>query len=317
MNVHTLSDKPEKIEECLELITHSFNYPDDYSYKEDFALLVDQSNHGNCYFIEQEGVVVATLFTLPRQLLYKDLQLPVLFLGGISVKDENRGGGLFRSLLETVSLLNSNFALFLLWSDLSSLYEKFSFHEFGLIEEVRTNPSQTLKPGNKANENQLRALYNDLSEDFLIPQRSSKEWQLLLSSPSIEFLQDETGSSYFVGKGFDLQGICHELHLMNEECSPQAQKYWNYSPEDKAENLRYMGFLRLGNLETLSEFIESTSKGRLKIVEKIESLIRVEFDGEIFELSDKDFIQGLWGPGKVTEWLSLVPPIRIMGFDSI
>ena len=321
MNVLTLNDKPEKLQECLELITQAFNYPPDHSYKDDFALLVEEANHSNCYFIEQDQEVVATLFTLPRVLTYKELEIPVLFMGGISVKDANRGGGLFRSLLETVTLLNSNNALYLLWSDLSSLYEKFSFHEFGLVQELVSSQDlstlEKLGPANKSIKSQLQKMYLELSDSSLMPKRSDKDWDLLLTSPSIDFLQDSSGSVYFIGKGHDLQGICHEHYLFDKSDQPQVPKLWNYNPSESATNLRYMGFLRLGNLEVLNALIEKTSKGRLKIIEREENLIKVLFDGEPFELSDKDFIQGLWGPGKITEWLGLVPQINIMGFDSV
>ncbi len=321
MNVLTLNNFPDKLNECLELISSAFNYPKEYSYKDDFALLTHKSNHSNCYFIQEDDQVVATLFTLPRNLIYKEASLPVLFFGGISVRDENRGGGLFRSLLETVTLLNSNRALFLLWSDLSSLYEKFSFHEFGLVEEVDSSntehPLDHLKAASADLKGQLRQAYHDISNQFLIPERSSEDWELLLSSPSIELLQDKAGSTYFVGKGFDLQGICHEHYLAHSSDTPQVPKYWNYKPIEESTNLRYMGFMRLGSLETLNEFIEETSKGRLKIIDRSEEMIKVKFDGEDFELSDKDFIQGLWGPGKITEWLGLAPQVRVMGFDSV
>jgi hypothetical protein len=319
MNVLTLNDRPEKLEECLSLITTAFNYPDKYSYKEDFALLTQTKNHSNCYFIEEEGQVVATLFTLPRKLLYKDTAIPVLFLGGISVRDENRGGGLFRSLLETVTLLNSHNALFLLWSDLSSLYEKFSFHEFGLVQQIEeaSNDLDILTPGAISLRPQLKKSYEEISQNCLIPERTDEDWDSLLSSSSISFLQDKNGSSYFVGKGYDLQGICHEHYLFATDDSPLVPKYWNYAPSEDARDLRYMGFLRLGNLEVLSELLDYTSGGRLKILERTEGLIKVSFDQEDFELSDRDFIQGLWGPGKITEWIGLVPQIRIMGFDSV
>ena len=243
MNVLTLADQPKKIDECINLIEKSFNYPKEYSYKDDFALLVHPNNLENCYFIEQEDQVVATLFTLPRKFVYEGLDIPVLFLGGISVRDEQRGGGLFRSLLETVSLLNSHYSLFLLWSDLSSLYEKFSFHEFGLIEEVQKEKLQQLSPVSPQEVKGLQQSYNDLKKEFIIPERSASDWEVLLSSPSINFYQDHNKSTYLQGKGFDLQGICHEYHLSEGATEIQAQKYWDYSPKEGAQELRYMGFL--------------------------------------------------------------------------
>ena len=65
MNVKTLKDSPEKLNECVELIEQAFGYNDNYSYKEDFSPLFHEHNLQNCYFIEEEGlklgIVIGTM----------------------------------------------------------------------------------------------------------------------------------------------------------------------------------------------------------------------------------------------------------------
>ncbi len=318
MNVKTLKDSPKKLNECIELIEQAFGYGDGHSYKEDFSPIFHDHNLDNCYFLEEEGVVTATLLTLPKNLEYKDHKLPVLFIGGIGVRDEKRGAGLFRSLLETVLLLNPQYALTLLWSDLSQLYEKFGFYEFGLIEEndLSEKPKKSLVKAMPESLEVIIKSYQSLSQKFLVPHRTPEDWHDLFQSHSIDHLTDGEGNFYFLNKGMDLQGTCHERHPLQ---APDIEGYsnWKYMPENQENISRYMGFLRLTNLEVLSDFIEKTSKKRLFIVEKNETVITVSFDGDYYDLSEKDFIQGLWGPGQIQEWEGLVPPLVVFGYDSI
>lgn len=320
VNVKTLDKNPDKRSECLSLIEKSFNYKDDHSFDNDFSLLTSKRNSSNCYFVEDDDhTVIATLFTLPRTLLYKDEKMDVLFLGGISVRDENRGAGIFKTLLETVILMNGSCGLFLLWSDLSDLYEKFSFYEFGLIEEKPNGDSQniTLTPISKEERESVKKHYKELQNTYLLPDRSTDDWEELFNSPSIQSHSDGQGNFYFLNKGMDLQGICHESHPMDAK-PLSGFTSWNVTSKPEKESLlRYMGFLRLGNLEVINHFISTTSKGRLSLLEADSEMIKVHFDGEEYELGYRDFIQGIWGPGQVEEWKDLVPPLVIFGFDSI
>ncbi|MCF8058232.1 MAG: GNAT family N-acetyltransferase [Bacteriovoracaceae bacterium] len=318
MNVKTLAEMPERLNECVTLIEKSFGYGEADSFIDDFSLLIDERNYQHCYFLIEEDEVVATLFTLPRTLTFKSLKVEVLFLGGISVKDENRGAGLFRTLLETILLLNPQYAFYLLWSDLAQLYEKFNFYEFGLIEEVdlTANEKQKLIKFNPENLKTLIEGHQMLGQSFMIPLRDEHDWHILLQSKSIKIFEDEKKNIYLINKGMDLKNICHEYHP--EEAPPvNGYNNWRIGPHSTDASLRYMGFLRLGNLEKLNEFIMQTSEGRLGISAYENRIIEVIFDGEKYELGERDFIQGLWGPGQVEEWKDLVPKILIPGFDSI
>lgn len=320
VNVKTLDNDPAKFNECIDLIEKSFNYNVAYHFDSDFSLLCNERNFSNCYFVQgDEGDVIATLFTLPRKLTYKGGELDVLFLGGISVKDENRGAGIFKTLLETVILMNGDCGLFLLWSDLSNLYEKFSFYEFGLIEEIDSPKGKVsaITPIGEEDKNKVIKSYENLQETYLLPKRETEDWNELFKSCSIQSHSDGKGNFYFLNKGMDLQGICHESHPLDAP-SLTGFSSWKVTPTPGTENpLRYMGFVRLGNLEVINGLISETSNGRLSLLEADSEIIKVLFDGEEYELGHRDFIQGIWGPGQVEEWKGLVPPIVVFGFDSI
>lgn len=320
MNVKNLNDNPESLNSCLKLIENSFNYPAGYSFKDDFSLLLNKSNFKNCFFLESDEQPVATLFTLPRVLKYKSIELPVLFLGGISVKDENRGAGLFRTLLETILMLNQDCAFFFLWSDLSQLYEKFNFFEFGLIEEIDHANQKPIELSKITEEDyaKVEELYEKVYESNFIPKRTKEDWSLLKSSNVINKGKDSNNNFYFFDKGLDLQGICHERHPSDAPLL-RGKVNWNLVKDnpDGEKVLRYMGFIRLGNVELISDFISKVTMGRIKIIEMSGSKMTISFDDEIFEMNSKDFIQGIWGPGKVQEWIGLVPDIMVYGFDSI
>ena len=317
--VKTLQQVPNKLEECLKLIENSFNYESPYSFKDDFELLIHESNWSNCFLLEADGEVICTVFTLPRLLLYKDATLPVLFIGGISVHHSYRGQGHFKSLLETILLTQNSYGLFLLWPDLSSMYEKFNFFEFGLIEEITPTKANKLRPLDEKEFRNLAPLYEKLKEKYIIPERSKEDWNLLWLSTSIDKMSDDNNSAYFLNKGMDLQNIIHESYpLLKTNNTPYS--LWNFNSElNNTHDSRYTGFMRLGNLSHLSHFIDTISDGRLVISHEIteQGMVEVVFDGETYFLGIKDFIQGLWGPGAIKEWSSFIPSLIIFGFDSI
>ena len=56
----TLKDSPSLLEETLRLIEKSFHYKKPYTFKEDFAPLMDTSNHHNCFiFTDENNKVIA------------------------------------------------------------------------------------------------------------------------------------------------------------------------------------------------------------------------------------------------------------------
>ena len=54
-NIFPLSEKPSLFEDTLKLIEKSFHYKDPFSFKIDFAQLMDVSNHKNCFIMIDEN----------------------------------------------------------------------------------------------------------------------------------------------------------------------------------------------------------------------------------------------------------------------
>lgn len=317
MNIRTLENYPERLQDCLTLIEKSFEYDSSYSFKEDFKLLINESNFKNCFFIEQESKVTATVFTLPRILEYKSHKLPVLFIGGISVDQNMQGQGLFRELFETVITLSGSYALFFLWSDMSNLYEKFNFYEFGEICEKESSETQQTQNISHEDFLNLKKDYAKLSQNFVLPHRSAKDWDLLWSTSSIKKVTDQSGNILFVNKGMDLQNVIHESYPINA-ANNTSYTMWNFNQaEDKNTINRFMGFVRIGNLQDLSNFVKVISNNQIEIMSSEHNILNISYLNEPYNMSEKDFIQGLWGPGKIEEWSNLIPKILIFGFDSI
>ncbi len=317
MNINTLNNAPERLQECLDLIEKSFGYDYKHSFKEDFSLLISESNYQNCFFIEQDNKVTATVFTLPRILEFQSREVSVLFMGGISVDQDEQGQGLFRELFETVIALNGSYALFFLWSDLSNLYEKFNFYEFGEISEKESSRSGKTTPLSHEKFVELKKDYQSLSQKFVLPKRSEQDWNTLWNTKSIKKETDENGNILFSDKGMDLQGIIHECYPINASNNTK-NTMWDFDKNDDESAInRFMGFARLGNLEVLSQFIKTISNDQIEITSSEQSILNVKYLDDPYNMSEKDFIQGLWGPGKIEEWNDIIPKILIFGFDSI
>lgn len=317
MNIRTLENSPERLQDCLTLIEKSFEYDSNFSFKEDFNLLINKPNYKNCFFIEQENKVTATVFTLPRVLEYKSHKLPVLFIGGISVDQEVQGQGLFRELFETVITLSGSYALFFLWSDMSNLYEKFNFYEFGEICEKESSKNEEIQNLSHEEFLKIEEEYIKLSQEFVLPHRSFEDWQLLWNTKSIKKVTDQSGNILFINKGMDLQGIIHESYPISAP-NNTINTMWNFNQiKDENSVNRFMGFVRLGNLESLSRFVMAISNEQIEIMSSENSILNISYLNDPYNMSEKDFIQGLWGPGKIEEWNDIIPKILIFGFDSI
>lgn len=319
MEIKNLAQAPHKLTECLRLIENSFQYEEPHRYQEDFSLLIKETNYENCYFIEQGDTVVATVFALPRSLSYKDAKLEVLFLGGISVHPDHRSKGFFKLLFEEVLERHHDFGLFFLWSDLSSMYEKFHFYEFGLIEEEpAVEVTNNLSPMTYEAFCSLKSLYNTLNQNYIIPHRTDHDWETLWHTSSIKKLANSQGQAFFVHKGFDLQNIIHESYPLNTN-NQSEYSFWHFGKKNnETSEYRYTGFMRLGNLEKLSQFINHISSGRISSIKELDGdQVSITFDQEDYHMSPKDLVQGLWGPGNVEEWVDFIPSMIIFGYDSV
>ena len=146
----TLSDNPEYYEETIKLIEEEFHYDQENHFEKDFAPLMDPLNFENCFlYIDRDSnKVVAHLAVSLRTLIKGEAEMPVALIGGIVTHKHYRNKSLFKNLMNHVILNYKNkVGLFILWSDLENLYEKFHFYRTGgLIETGHKSLNSSDRP---------------------------------------------------------------------------------------------------------------------------------------------------------------------------
>src|SRR5690348_1673561 len=102
-NIFPLKEKPSCFEATIKLIEKSFDYKSPHSFKTDFAPLIDQSNHQNCFiYIDENEHVLAHIGVKERIITLGKKKFTVCLLGGIAVDEKRRGEGIFQTLLQDV-----------------------------------------------------------------------------------------------------------------------------------------------------------------------------------------------------------------------
>jgi predicted N-acetyltransferase YhbS len=144
MTITNLKSSPPLLASTLSLIEKAFQYEKGHHFDVDFAPLMDESNHENCFVkLNTEGNVIAHIGFCKRTLGGH----PIGMLGGIAVDERYRGEGYFQELMqEIISEHRGNVAFFLLWSDQEKLYKKFGFYLCGAqIELPQTGQKKEFK----------------------------------------------------------------------------------------------------------------------------------------------------------------------------
>ena len=122
------------------------------------------------FIIEENGAVIAHLGVIPFNLMLNHKRCTIAALHGICVKDNFRGKGLFKQLMqEALEYIENNFEASLLFTDNPQLYTKYDFSvlpEYNFIINS-FNISKTdsdLKVLSLDNENDLKAIKHLLSD---------------------------------------------------------------------------------------------------------------------------------------------------------
>lgn len=341
----TLSENPEYFEEVTALIEKEFHYNSNQTYAKDFALLMDPLNFDNCYlYIDQDSnKVVSHLAVCPRVMIKNNSTINVALIGGIATSVDFRGRDLFKNLMNHALKIHSQeCGLFILWSEITGLYEKFSFHlSGGLIETGHGIFSQndrpigftksTFKDLPARDFDAIQKLYKGFNQKyFFTVVRTEKEWSIIREMDSIDLYtkRNEAGAieQYFcVNKGRDLTNIIHEVGCLPDQylqLMKSLQKYRTWLPESELslssnKDIFFTAFMRLGNFNILKEFLKSVSEGQLELYEMTGDLISFRFDTIEHQSSHKDFLQYLFGPRPLKEFEGLVLSPYVPGTDSI
>ena len=331
----TLAKNPELFDQVIGLCESSFDYKNHQSFSVDFAPLMSVMNHEhNHVFLNDKNQVIGHIGAKKRNvaLTHNDREKNFLFtlLGGICVSQESRGQGHLQEMMQIVlDLYKDKTSFFLLWSDLSRLYEKFSFIEAGVLYQYQ-------KPSSKKNPFQLRKLKTFSEKEFQLLQllyqrnldqslrftRSQSDWNQIREIESADWWLDQSSQQYFVvNKGRDLEGIVYEHSLTSPETIDQVVQHytlWSALQLDlENQSSLYLGFLKLANLKECQDFFEIASEEKLKIISMEDTSLVFQLNGEEFALSHQEFLRGVWGPDFIDELSSLIPPFFISGLESV
>lgn len=333
--IFPLSEKPSCTEATLKLIEKSFQYKKPNSFEIDFAPLIDKSNHKNCFImIDENENVLAHIGVKERFFTLNNKKFSVTLMGGIAVDEARRGEGIFQELFQDVlAEKRSDTALFLLWSDLEKLYNKFGFHLCGTQLELSNGNEHspfvktTYAALNDDEKKQIRELYKDsFAKTYLTLDRDDHEWELISKVTSANlFVQKHNGrieSYYFQNKGQDLPGIIYEYGTKNDLATYLKEissygKVWMGTDLVPTESIQYQFFMGNGDLRLFTDFVFELTDKKFEIrnINLMKQEVFFDFNDETLSLELPEFLRGVFGPG-VFEEIEL-KPLFISGLDSI
>lgn len=341
----TLSDNPEYFEDVLRLIEEEFHYSEGHHFEKDFAPLMDPMNFENCYlYIDKNtNTVAAHLAVCERELIKKEAQIKAALIGGIATHKNFKRMHLFSGLMEQALTRHADAGLFILWSDLENMYEKFHFHRTGgLIETGKRNFSASERPSGyekskfsmltDAEFASIIKMYEEFNQSrFFTIKREEKDWSIIREMNSVDVyvrknIQGEINRYFCVNKGRDLTNIIHEIGATNEKeysaLLKDLETFKLWLPETEGERFKssdifYTAFFRLGSVDKFNHFLDHATNGSLKILGHNPEMVAFEFKSESFNVSHKDFLQYLFGPKPLVEFAPFGLSLYVAGIDSI
>ncbi|MFT6068876.1 MAG: putative GNAT family N-acyltransferase [Bacteriovoracaceae bacterium] len=337
MKYVNLREKPNYFEDLMKLIESGFSYEEQYSYKEDFFLLIEESNWENLHLlISDKDEIVAHVGT---RLLKLNNDTPVLFIGGIVVNPTYKGRGHFKELFsKVINIYKDRVAFMVLWSDLDGLYKKFNFHEAGEIVQTGANnisEENLNKIGYKHSDlskfidsGELESCYKQpLSKETLLIKRDKEHWKKIAhikSSRFFTYLKDNKLVSYlFLGKGMDMPSVIHEIGFSNlidqEKILPELYPYKLWLPfieeviPSNEETSFFLGIFRISDNSLFKKFVSSISNNEIEVLKIDEGEITFTQNEVENKLLHQEFLNLILLPSD-----SINPiPFWITGIESI
>jgi predicted N-acetyltransferase YhbS len=342
----TLSLNPEYFEETIALIEREFYYDNNYHFEIDFAPLMNPLNFENCFLLidEESNSVAAHLAVCERVAIKNGIRTPVAIIGGIVTDKKFRGQKLFKKLMDhALNEFSSRVSLFILWSEIESLYEKFGFSRAGgLIETGNSVFGLSDRPAGfeKTSFNQLSSsdfeqivsLYKDFNEKYFFTlTREDKEWSIIKEMKSIDLylkrnLEGNIIKYFCVNKGRDLTSIIHEISALNENefqsLLKDVDRFKLWVPESEslrfsAREIFFTAFIKLGSEKLFDDFLAQITDGELSIIKRENQLVHFKYNSETHIASEQDFIQYVLGPRPLEEFTPYKLSLYICGADSI
>lgn len=328
MKITNLKETPSLIEKTLTLIETSFKYSKENHFKTDFAPLVNERNHENCFIAVENENVVAHVGYLEKEIALGEEKFLIGLVGGIAVDEQKRGEGIFSQIFTHVlSEKRDDIAFFILWSDLEKLYKKFGFflcgQQYELPYEKGSQTYQQTKYSllSEEDKNQIQKLYqNKFSSTYLSLTRDSQEWNKLSEINSADLFikkSSQIDNYFFMNKGQDLTDIIYEYATLEKEMTHYG-KVWMGAPLMDTDLLQYQFFLSPGATKLFASFVQAYTGGAVSIrdINLMKQEVFFDFNEETLSLETEDFLRGIFGPGMFEEFGEL-RPFFISGLDSI
>lgn len=147
-------------------------------------------------------------------------------VGNVATDESFRGQGIMQLLLEKIKAYarEQSLSMLILWSDLIDFYKKLGFTPFGQesrfyldyrnFESDYDRQTSEIMTASHLTKNEISSLMNLRCQSRYTIERSSEEFQLLLSIPDTTLIVMRVGdhiSGYgILGKGYDMIGVIHE-----------------------------------------------------------------------------------------------------------
>jgi predicted N-acetyltransferase YhbS len=334
--IFRLSEYPLCFEKALALIESALSYRGPHSFREDFAPLVDSSNHDNCFiYVNDGGEVLAHIGVKEKQLSLDGQVFTFCLLGGIVVAEAHRGKGIFQELLlDVLAEKRDQVSAFVLWSTLEKLYSRYGFYLCGTqFEYSGAGPVQgfqktRLHELSTAERIEVTKLFDEsFSNTYLTFERTSADWNLVAAVTSADlYVRRRDGKItdyYFQNKGQDLTDVIYEYGTAGEMAGfmrelAGAGKLWTATPIEATEGQQFQFMLAPGDLAKFTAFIKAYTQGKFLIrnINVMKKEVFFDFDGETLMLEMEEFLRGVFGPGLYEE-LGELPPFFVSGLDSI
>lgn len=301
ISVISLAKIPDYYDEVLRIIEAELNYSAPHHYENDFYPLMNSNNWENCFLIFNEQQLVGHIGVRELNLTLKSFTLPVLFLGGITIKKEFQGKGIFKFAFQDVlAKFQGQHALHFLWSGHQDLYKKFNFYEVGQIYQTGNESFINLqsflhKKLNALSNDEKNFIKNCFENSFLQSvkiQRTSQDWEAIFQIPSVDVyfqLKDQKYISYFfINKGQDLQDIVHEIGALDQECLDlileEMNKFKLWLPFLKHHQVSstalYLAQVRIENITLLNSWLDKLNITQLKIENGVEKNAQLFFQSK-------------------------------------
>lgn len=313
ISIISLSKLPDYYEEVIRIIEQELAYSADNSYERDFYPLVNSNNWENCFLIFLNQNLIGHIGIREINFTLKDIKLPILFLGGICIKKEYQGRGLFKlAFTDVLKKFQHQHALHFLWSGHQELYKKFHFYEVGQIFQTGNDNFVNLQSFSHKKLNMLSIdekefllqCYKNSFSQYVKVDRSPQDWENIFQMSSVDVffqLKDQKKIGYFlINKGQDLQDIIHEIGAIDEfnlsQLIEENEKFklWLPNPLHHLESSTtlFLGQVRIENFSLLNDWLQKLNIAPLSEQKSLEENTRELFQANnlIFYIPGVDSI---------------------------